>query len=79
MKNDLFQEIRDYGENNIKTNFIRKDGSVFGAEITITPNFANGKDKPQTGYCGITKELDQTVNIPIKFTTKLQMDSHLPR
>ena len=60
-----------YGENNIKTNFIRKDGSTFGAEIIITPNFANGKDKPQTGYCGITKELDERVNIPIKFTTKI--------
>jgi 1,4-dihydroxy-2-naphthoate octaprenyltransferase len=59
------------GENNIKTNFIRKDGSIFGAEITITPNFANGKDKPQTGYCGITKELEDRVNIPIKFTTKI--------
>ena len=59
------------GENNIKTNFIRKDGSKFGAEITITPNFANGKDKPQTGYCGITKELEDRVNIPIKFTTKI--------
>ena len=53
------------GENNIKTNFIRKDGSIFGAEIIITPNFANGKDKPQTGYCGITKELEDRVNIPI--------------
>ena len=31
------------GENTIKTNFKRKDGSIFGAEITITPNFANGK------------------------------------
>ena len=59
------------GENNIKTNFIRKDGSIFGAEIIITPNFANGKDKPQTGYCGITKELEDRVNIPIKFTTKI--------
>ncbi|MBB12946.1 MAG: hypothetical protein CMC78_02120 [Flavobacteriaceae bacterium] len=59
------------GENNIKTNFIRKDGSIFGAEITITPNFANGKDKPQTGYCGITKELEDRVNIPIRFTTKI--------
>ena len=59
------------GENNIKTNFIRKDGSIFGAEITITPNFANGKDKPQTGYCGITKELEDKVKIPIKLTTKI--------
>ena len=59
------------GENNVKTNFIRKDGSIFGAEITITPNFANGKDKPQTGYCGITNNLEDRVNIPIKFTTKI--------
>ena len=59
------------GENTIKTNFKRKDGSIFGAEITITPNFANGKDKPQTGYCGITKELNEKVDVPIKFTTKI--------
>ena len=55
----------------VKTNFIKKDGSKFNAEILITPNFANGKDQPQTGYCGITKEIDEEVNIPINLTTKI--------
>ena len=56
------QKANKYGKSTVKTNFIRKDGSFFNAEIIITPNFANGKDKPQTGYCGITKE----IKIPIK-------------
>ena len=58
------------GKVKVKTNFLRKDGSKFNAEITITPNFANGKDKPQTGYCGITEEIHEEVVIPIKLTTK---------
>ena len=59
------------GKSLVKTNFIKKDGSKFNAEILITPNFANGKDQPQTGYCGITKEINQEVNIPINLTTKI--------
>ena len=59
------------GKSLIKTNFIKKDGSKFNAEILITPNFANGKDQEQTGYCGITKEIKEEVNIPINFTTKI--------
>ena len=59
------------GKSLIKTNFIKKDGSQFNAEILITPNFANGKDQEQTGYCGITKEINEEVNIPINFTTKI--------
>ncbi|MFL2597624.1 MAG: UbiA family prenyltransferase [Flavobacteriaceae bacterium] len=59
------------GKSLIKTNFIKKDGSQFNAEILITPNFANGKDQEQTGYCGITKEIKEEVNIPINFTTKI--------
>ncbi len=59
------------GESVVKTNFIRKDGSQFNAEIIITPNFANGKDKAQTGYCGITKEISEQVNVPINFATKI--------
>ena len=59
------------GKSLVKTNFIKKDGSKFNAEILITPNFANGKDQPQTGYCGITKEIDEEVNIPINLTTKI--------
>ena len=59
------------GKSLVKTNFIKKDGTKFNAEILITPNFANGKDKPQTGYCGITKEITEEVNIPINLTTKI--------
>jgi len=59
------------GKSLIKTNFIKKDGSQFNEEILITPNFANGKDQEQTGYCGITKEIKEEVNIPINFTTKI--------
>ena len=59
------------GKSLIKTNFIKKDGSQFNAEILITPNFANGKDEEQTGYCGITKEINEEVNIPINFTTRI--------
>ena len=65
------EEANKYGKSIVKTNFVRKDGSYFNAEIIITPNFANGKDKPQTGYCGITKEIKEDVNIPINLTTKI--------
>ena len=65
------QEANKHGKSIVKTNFLRKDGSYFNAEIIITPNFANGKDKPQTGYCGITKEIKEDVNIPISLTTKI--------
>jgi 1,4-dihydroxy-2-naphthoate octaprenyltransferase len=59
------------GKSIVKTNFVKKDGSKFNAEILITPNFANGKDQEQTGYCGITKEINEDVNIPINFSTKI--------
>ena len=64
-------EANKKGKSIVKTRFKRKDGSLFNAEILITPNFANGKDKGQTGYCGITKEINEKVDIPIKFSTKL--------
>ena len=54
-----------------KTNFIKKDGTKFAAKIRITPNFSNGKNNPQTGYCGMTEPIDENVNIPISFTTKI--------
>ena len=44
---------------------------MFNAKITITPNFSNGKNNPQTGYCGITEIIDEKVKVPIKFTTKI--------
>lgn len=59
------------GEHVTKTNFVRKDGSEFSAKIKITPNFANGKENPQTGYCGITEEISEQVNVKINFLTKI--------
>ena len=38
-----------------KTYFLKKDGSKINAKIRITPLFGNGKDNPQTGYCGETE------------------------
>ena len=54
-----------------ETYFIHKDGHKINAKIRITPTFANGKDNPQTGYCGVTQVIDKEVNVPIKFSTKL--------
>ena len=54
-----------------KTNFIKKDGTVFNAKIRITPNFSNGKNNPQTGYCGMTELIEEKVSIPITFSTKI--------
>ena len=54
-----------------KTNFIKKNGEKFNAKIRITPTFANGKDNPQTGYCGVTEVIDEEVKVPINFSTKL--------
>ena len=51
------KDANQTGEHVTKTNFIRKDGSTFAAKIKITPNFGNGKNNPQTGYCGITEVL----------------------
>ena len=58
------------GKSTVQTKFLKKDGSEFNAEIIITPNFANGKVNGQTGYCGITKEIKDDVNIPITYLTK---------
>ena len=57
------------GEHNTKTYFIRKDGKKFNAAISITPLFKNGKNNPQTGYCGITTPIKEEVKVPIKFST----------
>ncbi len=65
------RDANETGEHTTKTNFIRKDGSKFAAKIKITPNFADGKDKPQTGYCGITEVIDEEVNIHINWVTKI--------
>jgi 1,4-dihydroxy-2-naphthoate octaprenyltransferase len=62
---------QEEGEYVGKTYFVRKDGSKINAKIRITPTFANGKDQGQTGYCGVTEVIDEEVEVPIKFTTKM--------
>ena len=57
------------GQYSTKTYFINKKGKKFNAQIKITPTFANGKNNPQTGYCGITVPIEEEVKIPIKFST----------
>ena len=59
------------GEYVTKTKFVRKDGSTFNARIRVTPTFANGKANGQTGYCGVTEVVEEEVEVPIKWTTKL--------
>ena len=54
-----------------KTYFLKKDGTKINAKIRITPLFGNGKDKPQTGYCGETVLIDEKVDVPINFLTKI--------
>ncbi len=54
-----------------KTKFVRKDGAPFSARIRITPTFANGKNNPQTGYCGVTERIEEPVEPKIHWTTKL--------
>jgi 1,4-dihydroxy-2-naphthoate octaprenyltransferase len=54
-----------------KTYFLKKDGSKINAKIRITPLFGDGKDKPQTGYCGETTVIDEIVEVPINFLTKV--------
>ena len=59
------------GEYNGETYFVHKNGDKINARIRITPTFANGKDKAQTGYCGVTEVIDKEVDVPIKFSTKM--------
>ena len=42
---------RENGEFTGQTVFVRKDGSLFAADIRITPTWRDGK---QIGYCGVT-------------------------
>jgi len=54
-----------------ETYFLNKNGDKINAKIRITPTFANGKDQPQTGYCGVTEVVEKNIEVPIKFSTKL--------
>jgi len=56
------------GEWTGETNFIRKNGEVFGARIRISPTFRNGV---QIGYCGVTEELDAPIELHVRTTTKM--------
>ncbi len=59
------------GEYRGETYFVHKNGEKINAKIRITPTFSNGKDKPQTGYCGVTEVIEKDVIVPINFSTKL--------
>ena len=54
-----------------ETYFANKNGEKINAKIRITPTFSNGKDQPQTGYCGVTEVIEKDVHVPIKFSTKM--------
>jgi len=58
-----------HGEYNTKTYFLNKNGKKFNVRIRITPTFANGKNNPQTGYCGVTVPIEEEVMVPIRFST----------
>jgi len=59
------------GEYSGETYFVHKNGEKINAKIRITPTFANGKENPQTGYCGVTEVIEKDVVVPIKFSTKM--------
>ena len=65
------EEASSQGKHESKTKFVRKDGSSFNARIRITPTYANGKENGQTGYCGVTEIIEEDVNPPIRWQTKL--------
>ena len=65
------EEAVKKGEYVGKTYFLNKNKEKINANIRITPTFANGKDKAQTGYCGVTEVINDDVEVPINFSTKL--------
>jgi 1,4-dihydroxy-2-naphthoate octaprenyltransferase len=44
-------EARERGEHRSRTVFVRKDGTLFAADVRITPTMKGGQ---QIGYCGVT-------------------------
>ena len=59
---------REKKEYETKTVFVRKDGSTFPARIRITPTYRDGV---QIGYCGITEPIEEQVEVPISFWTRV--------
>lgn len=71
---EWLKKASEEGEYVTETVFVRKDGTMFPARIRITPTFAKGKGKEQTGYCGVTELIDkevEEVRPSIRWTTKL--------
>src|SRR5712692_730247 len=66
--NTWLKRAREEGEFHTKTEFVRKDGSRFNAEIRITPTFKEGK---QIGYCGVTVPIEEEVKPAKKWWTPL--------
>jgi 1,4-dihydroxy-2-naphthoate octaprenyltransferase len=62
------KDASEQGEMSTQTVFVRKDGSVFSAQVRITPTF---KSNVQVGYCGVTEEITEIVKPQIKFTTRM--------
>ena len=54
-----------------KTYFVNKNKEKINAKIRITPIYANGRNNDQTGYIGVTEVIDEEVDVPINFSTKL--------
>lgn len=74
----VLQNVEDWlkiasteGEYVGKTVFVDKNGKLISAKIRITPTYANGKEGGQTGFCGVTEPIEEEVDVPIKFSTKL--------
>jgi len=65
------EKASEEGAYTTTTKFLRKDGTSFNARIRITPTFANGKRNGQTGYCGVTEAIEEEIEVPIKWQTKL--------
>ena len=65
------EEAVKKGEYVGKTYFLNKNKEKINAKIRITPTFSNGKDNAQTGYCGVTEVINDDVEVPINFSTKL--------
>ena len=59
------------GEYSGKTVFLNKLGQKFNASIKITPTFSKEREKRQNGFCGVTEIINDQIEVPISFTTKL--------
>lgn len=63
----LSKAVED-GEYVTETVFIRKSGEKFSARIRLSGTFKDGK---QIGFCGVTEELEEDIEVPIKSTTHI--------